>query len=136
MKIHYTTELTGIDWQRINELIELVGWPERDLKDMVLAFEKSGYLRIAYDEDKIVGIGRSVDDGKYYGMIVDLIVDPAYQGCGIGSEMISQLRKEMDGYYNVCLTATQSKQEFYQNRGWKKSKAAFHWSQNKSNSDQ
>ena len=106
---------------------EALRWPQRPTGDLKQVFEKSTYIRIAYHRDNIAGFGRTVDDGKYYGMIVDLVVDPDYQGRGIGSTILRQLREEMMGFYNISLTAAQGKQDFYLKRGWKKSSSAFHW---------
>ena len=61
-------------------------------------------------------------------MIVDLGVGPVYQGKGIGSTILQQLREEMMDFYIICLTAAPGKPNFYQKRGWKKSGSAFHWS--------
>jgi GNAT superfamily N-acetyltransferase len=100
---------------------------EKPSGDLRQAFEKSTYVRIAYDQDKIVGAGRTVDDGKYYGMIVDLVVDPDYQGQGIGSTILHQLREEMAGFRVIGLRAASGKRDFYLKHGWKKSESAFHW---------
>ncbi len=42
-------ELSGVCWERISELIEAVGWPQRPHEDLKQAFEKSTFIRIAYD---------------------------------------------------------------------------------------
>ena len=107
--------------------METVGWDHRLPGDLRTAFEKSTHVRIAYYEDIIVGFGRTVDDGRYYGMIVDLVVDPDFQGGGIGSIMLRELREEMRGYKIVSLRAAPGKQNFYLKRGWRKSNSAFSW---------
>jgi len=127
MNIHLENSSSGICWQRISELIKIVGWPNRTPAELKQAFEKSSYVRIAYHKAKIVGFGRTADDGKYYGMIVDLVVDPAFQGNGIGSTILRELKDEMKGYYIICLTAAPGKMDFYLKYGWKKSDSAFHW---------
>ena len=63
------------------------------------AFQTSTYVRIAYDNEKIVGFGRTVDDGQYYALIVDLLVDPEYQRKGIGSTILKELGKDLDGFF-------------------------------------
>jgi aralkylamine N-acetyltransferase len=125
--ITYQADLGGVCWRKISELMEDVGWDQRQPEELRLAFERSTYVRIAYDRDRIVGFGRTVDDGKYYGMIVDLVVDPDFQGRGIGSKILRELQEEMQGYKIISLRAAPGKQDFYLKQGWKKSNAAFSW---------
>ena len=128
MDIQYKTDLSDVSWQRLTELFEAVGWDTRPPEDLKQACERSTYVRFAYHRNKIVGTGRIVSDGKYYAMIVDLAVDPAYQGNGIGSTILRQLTGEIADYWIVSLRAAEGKEPFYLKRGWKKSKSAYHWS--------
>lgn len=130
MDIRIIDDLSGVCWKRISELIKAVGWPQRSPEDLKNAFEKSTYIRIAYNQDTIVGFGRTVDDDKYYGMIVDLVVAPDFQGKGIGSIILQELKDEMKGFYIIGLMAAPGKHDFYHKQGWKKSNSAFHWSHN------
>ena len=127
MDIDYRSDISEVPWERISELIEAVGWPHRPPRDLKQAFEKSTYVRVAYHQDQIVGFGRTADDGKYYGMVVDLVVSPDFQGRGIGSTILRQLREEMAGFSIVSLVAAPGKKDFYLKRGWKQSTSAFHW---------
>jgi aralkylamine N-acetyltransferase len=124
--IQYQADLNGVSWNRISELMEAVGWDQRCPEELRQAFGKSTYVRIAYDGNKIIGFGRTVDDGRYYGMIVDLVVDPEFQGRGIGSKILRELQEEMTGYKIISLRAAPGMQDFYLKQGWKKSKSAFH----------
>ena len=134
MEIRYETGITDVCWQRVAALIEAVGWPRRPAKALRKAFSNSSCVRLAYHQDKIIGFGRTADDGMYYGMVVDLVVDPEYQRRGIGSEILRQLREEMDnqGFYIMTLVAAPGKEEFYLKQGWIHSKTSFHWSRKRS----
>jgi GNAT superfamily N-acetyltransferase len=125
MEIRVT--LDGVQWERVSELFELVGWGKRDPLNVSQAFAKSTFVRFAYDGPKLVGFGRTVDDGRYYGLVADLVVDPQYQGRGIGSAMLKQLRDEMAGFEFRTLTAAPGKSEFYVGQGWKRQSSAFIW---------
>ena len=127
MQVEYKSDLNELMLQGILELIDSVGWPSRKIEDIKEAFHKSTFVRVASSGDKIIGFGRTVDDGKYYGMVVDLIVHPDFQGQGIGSEILSQLANEMEGFYTISLTAARSKIDFYKRRGWKESKSTMSW---------
>ena len=128
MQIHYRQDISDVCWKQIAELFDAVGWGQHGPEDIQQAFSKSSFVRMAYDQDQIVGFGRTVDDGKYYGMIVDLVVDPAYQGKGIGSTILRQLREEMEGFRIIALTAASGKEAFYLKQGWKRQKRSFYWS--------
>jgi len=130
MEIHYTTSTEGVTWERVSEVFAAVGWGKRDPAELRQAFERSSFVRFAYDGDKIVGFGRTMDDGRFYGLIVDLVVDPVYQGKGIGSRILRELREAMSGYIFVTLTAAPGKHQFYVKQGWKRQTSAFIWPRN------
>jgi GNAT superfamily N-acetyltransferase len=136
MEIQYSDNLKGVSWQRVCEIFEAVGWERRIPKEIQQAFEKSSFLRIAYHEKMMVGFGRTVDDGKYYGLIVDLIVHPDYQGKGIGKRMLRELRDEMSGFLFKTLTAAYGKHGFYLKQGWKRQTSAFIWPIDEKQTDQ
>jgi GNAT superfamily N-acetyltransferase len=46
-----------------------------------------------YDGGELVGFGRTMDDGRYYAMLVDVVVKPSHQGRAIGSEIVTWLRE-------------------------------------------
>ncbi|GBE35555.1 hypothetical protein BMS3Bbin06_02096 [bacterium BMS3Bbin06] len=75
MNIIVKKTVEEIDWCEVANLFQLVGWGERNPHELNSAFAKSSYVRFVYDDEKLVGIGRTVDDGKYYALIVDLIVN-------------------------------------------------------------
>ena len=136
MEIAYSDDLTDICWQRVCEIFKSVGWEKRTIEEIQQAFGKSSFVRVAYHQDKIVGFGRTVDDGKYYGLIVDLIVHPNYQGRGIGKRILRELRDEMSGFIFITLTAACGKHKFYLKQGWKRQTSAFIWPRNERQADQ
>ena len=131
MNIRYVVSLDGVVWERISGIFDAVGWGTRSPTELEQAFQTSTYVRIAYDNEKIVGFGRTVDDGRYYALIVDLLVDPEYQRKGIGTTILRQLRDDLDGYIFTSLTATIGKELFYQKQGWKKQISAYFWPRSK-----
>ncbi len=80
----------------------------------------------AYDGIELVGFGRTVDDGKYYALIVDLIVSPKYQGKGIGGKILHELKDALEDYYFITLTSDVNKEGFYLKQGWKKTKNSIY----------
>jgi aralkylamine N-acetyltransferase len=127
MEIVYSSDLARVDWQRISELFALIGWGHRSPSDIEAAFRKSSFVRFAYSDGVLVGFGRTVDDGKYYASIVDLIVHPEFQGKGIGSSILTYLKNSLEGYIFTTLTSAIGKESFYEKQGWKKQTTSFIW---------
>jgi GNAT superfamily N-acetyltransferase len=125
--ITFKNDLTGTSWEEIAEIFEQVGWGTRDPNEIRCAFEKSSHVRIVYDKQRIVGFGRTVDDGMYYALIVDLVVHPNYQGRGIGKALLKALKDELSQYEFTTLTAAPGKDEFYTRQGWRRQSSSFIW---------
>src|SRR5690606_36304609 len=112
---------------RASEIISLVGWGNRNAEDIKSAFESSSYVSFAYSNGVIVRFGRTVDDGKYYALIVDLVIHPDFQGKGIGKNILSYLTNSLEGYAFTTLTSAVGKESFYLKQGWQKQKTSFIW---------
>ena len=125
VRVQLNPNLNEINWHRIAELFHLVGWGERDPEEIEQAFRKSSVTCFVYDGDTIIGMGRTVDDGKYYALLVDVVVHPDYQSKGIGKEIVETLRKNLPGYLFITLSAAPNKEGFYRKIGWEKQKSAF-----------
>lgn len=128
MKIDYKDTLENVCWESVSNIIELVGWGERSPTDVRFSFETGSYVMFAYHHNKMVGFGRTVDDGKYHGLVVDLIVHPDYQGNGIGSYILNYLKDSLESYSFTILTSEVGKEAFYEKQGWQKQTRSFIWS--------
>ena len=131
MNIRYVASLDGVVWERGSGMFEAAGWGRKTPMELKQAFQNSSYVRMAYENDKLVGFGRTVDDGRYCALIVDLLVDPEYQRKGIGKTILKGLTDDLVGYTFTSLTATIGKEPFYQKQGWKEQTSAFFWPQSK-----
>ncbi len=127
MDLVYDSDTSNIDWIGVSDLFALVGWGDRSPEDIKTAFNKSSFVRFAYSDGILVGFGRTVDDGKYYASIVDLIVHPDFHGRGIGSSILAYLKDALEGYIFTTLTAAVGKEVFYEKQGWKKQTTSFIW---------
>ncbi len=127
MNIRYKNTFGEVDWSQVSKIFEVIGWGVRSPEKVKAAFEKSSFVRFAYIDDQLVGIGRTVDDGLYYAWVVDLAVLPAYQGMGIGSYILNELEKDLQPFISTMLTAAPGKSGFYEKLGWFKQSAAYIW---------
>lgn len=125
MEVLINPDFDTINWNEVSEVFQGVNWGVRKAEDIKNAFKKSSVTCFVKDEDKIIGFGRSVDDGKYYALLVDVVVQPEYQSKGIGKTIVNNLKDKLNGYHFITLTAAPNKEGFYKKIGWKKQKSAY-----------
>lgn len=86
-KIIYTN---NISVEEYNGLRKSVDWITVARKRAAIALSNSFYICVAVYEDKPIGMVRIISDGGYSFFITDVIVNPAFQGNHIGTELISR----------------------------------------------
>jgi len=109
---------------QINTLRSSVGWfdnPSDEKWQEILS--KSAFVYSMFDGDKLVGMGRIVEDGIMC-MFYDIIVHKDYQGKGIGKMIINKLLTftEDKNYSSISLFAWPENKEillpFYKKFGF------------------
>ena len=101
-----------------------VGWTNFSKEQAQTALSNSLYTVAVFENSRAVGMGRLIGDGIYL-IIVDIVVDPAYQGKGIGSKIVSMLIeyaiKELrnGGRTSIQLISEKGKEPFYEKQGFK-----------------
>ncbi len=108
----------NVSWERVVELFRAVGWRDRNAEDVRSSFARSSFKAFAFEDGELVGFGRTVDDGRFYASVVDLVVVPSHQRRGIGRAILEELQRHLDGFLVVTLTAAPRVQGFYQRSGW------------------
>ena len=109
-----------VPWDQAAALFAAVGWGARDPDDVRAAFSRSTFKAFAFDAGELIGLGRTIDDGKFYATIVDVVVSPAHQRRGVGRALVEDIQKRLDGFLVVTLTAAPDVQPFYRKLGWRK----------------
>ena len=105
-------------------LRESVGWLNFSKVQTKKALAHSLYTVTAVENGDTVGMGRLVGDGLYF-VVVDIVVRPAYQNCGIGCEILNKILEYVDketpagGRSSVQLIAVKGMETFYEKLGFK-----------------
>ncbi|UTW60877.1 GNAT family N-acetyltransferase [bacterium SCSIO 12741] len=115
------------DWSELQALYIAVEWQARERKDLEKATRMSSWVVVIKDQDRIIGFGRTMDDGCYYAVLVDVMIHPDYQGQGLGTKIVKLLREKLEGYLFITLSAAPEKNGFYEKLGWRQQSSAFIW---------
>ncbi|CAH9134738.1 unnamed protein product [Cuscuta epithymum] len=119
-----------IDLYDLQDLCDKVGWPRRPLNKLATALKNSYIVatlhsRIVSTEEvnvqkKLIGMARATSDHVFNATIWDVLVDPSYQGQGLGKTLIEKLIRTLlqRDIGNISLFADSQVVEFYQNLGF------------------
>ncbi|MBJ8084460.1 MULTISPECIES: GNAT family N-acetyltransferase [Bacillus cereus group] len=90
--INYTME-HPTDFNELLVLYESLGWNSLQLtvNELEQMCKQSWYAIYAFDDKKLVGMGRIISDGVITGVICGVCVLPEYQSIGIGKEIVERL---------------------------------------------
>ena len=122
-------DLDTIDWDYVISLFYKINWKHRVAEEIKAAFENSTHTLFVFEETRLIAFGRVVGDGRYYAMLADIVVDPDYQGKGLGKYLVTTLNNQLENYHFVNLSAAPGADDFYKRMGWKKQTTAFIWPQ-------
>lgn len=89
-------------------------------------FEISEYVSFAYDGDRLIGVARAITDGIEEAYIQNVAVDPSYQGCGVGWQVVVKLSEEIKkNGLNPFLHTHPGAVGFYNRKGFRRNKTAM-----------
>lgn len=82
-----------IDLDALFGLYTAVGWSAytNDIRQLALGIQQSLEVITVWHEQQLIGLIRSVGDGETILYIQDLLVHPAYQNKGIGTQLIEKM---------------------------------------------
>lgn len=119
--IQYVKEITPEEYL---ELRRKVGWCLFPVEEAKAGIDNAYLVICARDGEKAVGVVRLLWDCGYIAMLSDVIVDPEYQGQGIGrflvESTIRRMKDDMKPGYKVKLNlmAAKGKEPFYEKFGF------------------
>src|SRR4051812_14952086 len=122
-------DLSSIDWDYVISLFYKIEWKHRKSSEIEAAFRQSTTTLFIFKDEQIIAFGRVVGDGRYYAMLADIVVDPDFQGQGLGKYLVTTLNNQLVDYHFVNLSAAPGADPFYKSMGWKKQTTAFIWPQ-------
>ncbi|XP_057971587.1 probable acetyltransferase TAP2 isoform X2 [Malania oleifera] len=91
-----------VDIYDLQALCDKVGWPRRPLSKLAAALKNSYMVATLHsvrkseggeeiDQKKLIGLARATSDHAFNATIWDVLVDPSYQGQGLGKALIEKL---------------------------------------------
>lgn len=96
--INYTTEPPH-HFEELLTLYEALGWNSMKLTvhELEQMCHQSWYAIYAFEQQKLVGMGRVISDGVITGIICGLCVLPSHQSKGIGKEIMRRIIQHCEG---------------------------------------
>ena len=106
--------------QALQELFLSVEWSSGNFPDKLsAALKRFGSVFSAWDGDRLIGMICSMDDGVMTAYVHYLLVNPDYQGRGIGRRLVEMMRAHYKDYLRIVLGANNEKLDFYRACGFK-----------------
>lgn len=124
MNLKYQTSCYNIPWNKVPLLLNKVGMSCTDEEKHKQSFEVSHSVVFVFDNDNLIGFGRMISDGVRQSALYDIAIEPDYQGCGIGKEIVTRLMSNTPDC-NFILYASPGKETFYKKLGFKKMKTGM-----------
>uniref|UniRef100_A0A0D6R7U4 N-acetyltransferase domain-containing protein n=1 Tax=Araucaria cunninghamii TaxID=56994 RepID=A0A0D6R7U4_ARACU len=120
-----------VDVEDLQKLCDKVGWPRRPTTKVAAALRNSYMVASLHlhrqppnsdgeEQRELIGMARATSDHVFNATIWDVLVDPHYQGQGLGKALVEQmiralLRRDIG---NITLFADAQVVEFYRNLGF------------------
>ena len=106
--------------KEVEELFLSVNWLSGLYPDRLIQSLKGSSLVVtAWDEDKLVGLLRGIDDGEMVAFLHYLLVHPDYQGMGIATHLLDMAKKKYQSYlYFNVMPDEKENIAFYERHGF------------------
>ncbi|MQM11789.1 hypothetical protein Taro_044699 [Colocasia esculenta] len=112
----------GLDLEALNTVFARVGFPRRDPARIRRALEHTQSLVWVEDgrSERPVAFARASGDGVFNAVVWDVVVDPSFQGLGLGKAVMERLVDDLRhrGVSNIALYAEPKVIGFYRPLGF------------------
>ena len=105
----------------LKTLFEQTSWASnRSPLDIQLMLDHSHFTLGVWDEDRLIGFSRVITGtDRYRALIDDVVVDSAYRGRGIASQMLDKMLKRLEHVEIIMLDCATELERFYGKFGFK-----------------
>lgn len=114
----WTDRTTGVDWHALETLYRLAPLGHKRADHLRTVFTNSRYVCVVHDGEQLVAAGRALADGADCAYICDVAVLPAYQGSGLGRQIVQRLVEAARGHKKIILYSVPGKEGFYRKLGF------------------
>jgi N-acetylglutamate synthase-like GNAT family acetyltransferase len=99
--------------------------PTHDPQRIRAMFENSDLIVTAWDDNKLVGVSRTITDWVWCSYLADLAVSPDYKKSGIGKKLIDLTRERIGEQSMLLLLSVPTAMDYYAKVGFTKDDRAF-----------
>lgn len=121
IQFQYTESLSQAHLDQLMMLFQRAAfWAcDRTPEDMQTAIAHSHPVVTVWDDEQLIGFARATSDGVFRATIWDVVIDPAYQGAGLGRKLVETVLSHplMSRIERVYLMTTHQ-QQFYERIGF------------------
>lgn len=121
IQFQYTENFSESDLLQLQHLFQTAAFwaKDRRLEEMRLAIANSRPVVTVWDRETLIGFARATSDGVYRATIWDVVIDPNYQGGGLGRKLVQTVlgHPHVSRVERVYLMTTRQ-QGFYERIGF------------------
>ena len=112
-------DIKDFDEDDLKNLFLSVNWSSgHHPQKLVVSMKNSGSVFTAWDDNKLVGLINALDDSVMTAYVHYLLINPAYQGKGIGKELVHLVSEKYKDYLRIVLVAYDKEIGFYEQCGF------------------
>jgi len=113
----------GLNLEALNKVFVAVGFPRRDPEKIRVALEHTDslvWIQERKSQNNAVAFARATGDGVFNAIIWDVVVDPSFQGLGLGKAVVERLMRDLvgRGITNIALYSEPRVLGFYRPLGF------------------
>ncbi|WP_078380681.1 GNAT family N-acetyltransferase [Sutcliffiella halmapala] len=120
--IHFSLEPPD-DFTQLLSIYEVLGWNSLNLtvNELEQMCKQSWYTIYAFNDAKLIGMGRIISDGVITGVICGVCVLPSFQSKGIGKEMLHRMVDHCENNRVIPqLLCAENLEAYYESIGFEK----------------